>query len=76
MIDLPDDLEFIASSIGREPATKLMQDCGGRKIYIPKRVSKTVIIKYIKQNFDGRNKKQICKDLDIGKSTFYKYLKG
>jgi Mor family transcriptional regulator len=70
--DLPnEDLVLVAKSCGIEVATQLMVNLQGLTISIPRSAMRKIICKYISENYNGKNVKQLA--LECGVSTRYVY---
>jgi Mor family transcriptional regulator len=75
MEDLPsEDLKEIAFLCGVEVAIKLLNNFPGRNVYIPKNWSRHFIQKYVTQEYNGENAKELGKQLGVSFSTIYRAL--
>ena len=74
--DMPnDDMKFIAERCGISFAVKLLIDCGGLNLNIPKNGLNLLKAKYIKENFNGFNLKRLVTQLDISESFVRKVIR-
>lgn len=70
--DLPNkDMRLVAESCGVEVALSLLKHMSGVSLYIPKKDIKAALDRYIRDNYTGKNAKELA--LRFGKSERYIY---
>lgn len=80
-IQLPYKFDFNNSSIklisdrcGEDIVKKVHKHCGGMNFTIPKLLPRRVLQRYIRDNFNGLNAKNLTIELNISEKTFYNIL--
>jgi len=76
--DMPnDDMKLVAEQCGMEVAIILLEKLNGIIIYIPKiAADKRFIKKYVNENYDGRNAKNLAVEIGVSEQYIYKLLAG
>lgn len=71
---LPEEMQDIFHAVGIENFKKIMKLFLGNTIYFPKKPPRSYIQRFIIENYTGKNRKQLQKQLSISECTFYRYL--
>lgn len=76
--DLPEDLQGLAGVIGMENTLALVRHCGGTSIYIHKSESimRQARNRRIRDEFDGRNHRDLAKRYNLSESRIRAILAG
>jgi len=73
--DFPNHLQTVVEAIGIAAVKTLIVKCPGQTIYIPKTINSSYNARYIKENFNGENYKEIADHLGITERSVYRCLK-
>lgn len=74
--DLPGgDIRIVAERCGLDVALKLLWECDGLQLYIPKNAKSQIIKKYIYSSYDGKNSKQLAAETGYSEPHIYYLLK-
>ncbi len=77
MDEMPNkDLRLVAKKCGLDVATKLILHLQGANIRVPRRALKKVADKYIRENYDGRNAKDLAAVCEVSIRHVYGVLNG
>ena len=73
--DLTEDLKVVADYIGVEHTRVIMKIFRGTRLSIPSKPSNSFCTRYIKENYNGKNKYKILLHLGISNTKFYRISK-
>ena len=73
--DLPQGLQQVAEIIGVSKTKELIVKLAGSVVYFPKTLNSNYHKKYIKDNFNGGNHKQLADHLGLTTRSVYRLLK-
>ena len=74
--DLPGgDIRIVAERCGLDVALKLLWECDGMQLYISKTAKSQIVRKYICDNYDGKNSKQLAVETGYSEPHIYNILK-
>lgn len=74
--DLPnDDLLLVAEKCGLEVAIRLMNQLQGLTINIPRNALRKVVSRYIREQYNGRNAKQLALECQVSVRHVYGILR-
>lgn len=67
--------ESFTESVSAAMEEQIIREFGGGPVYVLK-INRDAIRESVRREFNGRNRRELCRKHGIGRSTFYRMLKG